>query len=223
MLLESFRGREDFLWCPLINNKPQILIWCYHNCLINSSSLASPNTAGLSKQPGALWEGEDGNKILYFSLAGPWGAQVGRTVLPPYPFSAPFSIKLTLRSKLCPVQSTAKNNRTVTHHKQKNKQSWPNQNFLLPSELSSLSSCLQMVFGLLFLTSHCPVSVRCLHPSGKAGIWGAASALGWAVTPTVPFPAGQQVEGKPDYLRGIAREELGKKNPHQRSTVLFWI
>lgn len=121
MLLESFRGREDFLWCPLINNKPQILIWCYHNCLINSSSLASPNTAGLSKQPGALWEGEDGNKILYFSLAGPWGAQVGRTVLPPYPFSAPFSIKLTLRSKLCPVQSTAKNNRTVTHHKQTNK------------------------------------------------------------------------------------------------------
>lgn len=88
---------------------------------------------------------------------------------------APFSIKL--RSKLCPVQPTAKNIRTVTHHKQA---SWPNQNFLLPSELSSLSSCLQMVFGFLFLTSHCPVLLRCLYPSGKAGTWGAASALGGA-------------------------------------------
>lgn len=89
MLLESFRGTEDFLWCPLINNIPQILLWCYQNCFINSSSLASPLTGGfshdLSQQPGALWEGEGANKILHFSLAGLWEAQAGSTVLPSYP------------------------------------------------------------------------------------------------------------------------------------------
>lgn len=76
MLLEFFRGREDFLWYPLINNVPQILIWYYQNCLINSSSLASPLTGGfshdLSQQSGAMWEGEGGNKILHCSLAGLW-------------------------------------------------------------------------------------------------------------------------------------------------------
>lgn len=125
MLLKAHRGRENFLQSPLINNITEIWILCYHNCLRNASFLASLNTGDLATTWANSLEICEREKLVTKSFVSP--LQVGgerrlqALSFSVFTYIAAFFIKLTLMSKLCKVQATAKKNRIVTHHKQTKK------------------------------------------------------------------------------------------------------